>query len=82
MTNKQYLGPSFGEFLAFGGTVLYLVWSIATFTTALSVIVGLFMLWFFMAAIASELEKQNKEEENQELINKALKHYAETKGIK
>jgi cbb3-type cytochrome oxidase subunit 3 len=38
-----------------------------------------------IAGIANGFDKYKQEEikaENQELINKALKHYAETKGIK
>ena len=38
-----------------------------------------------IAGISQGIDKFKKEEvkaENQELINKALKHYAETKGIK
>ena len=38
-----------------------------------------------IGAIAEAIEQSNKktlEDENRELINKALKHYAETQGIK
>ena len=43
------------------------------------------LIVFFIAGMANGYDKYKKEEvktENQELINKALKHYAETKGIK
>jgi type II secretory pathway pseudopilin PulG len=44
-----------------------------------------FLAIMALGAIAEGIEQANKkilEDENRELINKALKHYAETQGIK
>jgi len=40
------------------------------------------VFWFGWITADAEILKDAREAENQELINKALKHYAETNGVK
>jgi hypothetical protein len=66
----------------FAGTIFD--WGIFKFVLCLFVSWIGFALYLVVDSLATEQREQIaiEEAENRELINKALKHYAETKGIK